>query len=179
MGLPTFFKLGQSQPGIDADFIDALVVNNLGFGGTSGVQSLAAGKSLAVALWNPATSGYNVLIYGLQMSADTAGTQAVVASLNADPTLGSTSQIQAKHRQSSGGASSAITLEYSNTATTAPSAATTTDAHILGTVPYQYGDGLADIFLRPGTGVEIYLSSPSAGAFKGAVNLDWLEFSNA
>src|SRR5579885_1443893 len=68
-----------------APSIERLVRQGQAFGGTSGKLTLAAAGAAGVALWNPATSGRQVFVYGVQMLADSAVAFGVVVTLAADP----------------------------------------------------------------------------------------------
>jgi hypothetical protein len=155
-----------------APSIERLVRQGQAFGGTSGKLTLAAAGSAGVALWNPATSGRQVFVYGVQMVADSAVAFGVMAALAADPGW-TAAAVHNKHRTSATTAGAA--LEATATAGAAPAAADTTDVFSLAAGEVlQWTPEVAETLLPPGTGIVLWL--PLAGAGSVAVNLDWLEW---
>ncbi len=142
------------------------------FSGASGKLTLAAAGAAGVALWNPATSGRQVFVSGVQALADSAVAFGALAALTADPGWTAVAALN-KHR------TSAITpgaaMEATNNAGAAPAAATTLKLFSLAAgALLQWTPDLAELLLPPGTGLLLWL--PLAGAGNVAVNLDWLEW---
>lgn len=155
-----------------APSIERLVRQGQAFGGTSGKLALAAAGSAGVALWNPATSGRQVFVYGVQMLADSAVAFGVMATLAADPGW-TAAAVHNKHRTSA--TTPGAALEATATAGAAPAAADTTEVFSLAAgAVLQWTPETAEALLPPGTGLVIWL--PLAGAGNVAVNLDWLEW---
>ncbi|HEU5367087.1 MAG TPA: hypothetical protein VFU69_01430 [Ktedonobacterales bacterium] len=155
-----------------APSIERLVRQGQAFGGTSGKLALAAAGSAGVALWNPATSGRQVFVYGVQMLADSAVAFGVMATLAADPGW-TAAAVHNKHRTSA--TTPGAALEATATAGAAPAAADTTGMFSLAAGEVlQWTPEIAEALLPPGTGLVIWL--PLAGAGNVAVNLDWLEW---
>jgi hypothetical protein len=155
-----------------APSIERLVRQGQAFGGTSGKLTLAAAGNAGVALWNPATSGRQVFVYGAQLLADSAVAFGAVAVLTADPGW-TAAPVHNKHRTSA--TSPGAVLEATNAAGAAPAAADTTDLLSLAAgVLLQWTPETAEALLPPGTGIVFWL--PLAGAGNVAVNLDWLEW---
>ncbi len=155
-----------------APSIERLVRQGQAFGGTSGKLTLAAAGNAGVALWNPAASGRQVFVYGVQMLADSAVAFGAVAMVTADP--GWTAA--AIHNKSlASAATPGAVLEATNSAGAAPSAANTTDLFSLAAgALLQWTPEITEMLLPPGTGMVFWL--PLAGAGNVAVNLDWLEW---
>ena len=155
-----------------AHSVERLVRQGQAFGGTSGKLVLAAAGNAGVALWNPATSGRQVFVYGVQMLADSAVAFGAAATLTADPGWTAVA-VHNKHRTSA--TPSGATLEATNSAGAAPAAANTTDLLSLAAGQLlQWTPEIAEVLLPPGTGLVFWL--PLAGAGNVAVNLDWLEW---
>lgn len=155
-----------------APSVERLVRQGQAFGGTSGKLTLAAAGNAGVALWNPATSGRQVFVYGVQMLADSAVAFGAAAVLTADPGW-TAAPVHNKHRTSATTAGAA--LEATNNAGAAPAAADTTDLLSLAAGQLlQWTPEIAEALLPPGTGLIFWL--PLAGAGNVAVNLDWLEW---
>jgi hypothetical protein len=155
-----------------APSIERLVRQGQAFGGTSGKLTLAAAGNAGVALWNPAASGRQVFVYGVQMVADSAVAFGAIATLTADPGW-TAAVIHNKHRTSATPPGAA--LEATTTAGAAPAAANTTDLISLAAGEVlQWTPEIAEALLPPGTGMVFWL--PLAGAGNVAVNLDWLEW---
>ncbi len=155
-----------------AAFIERLIPQGQAFGGTSGKLALAGAGNAGVALWNPATSKSMVLLYGVQLMADSAVAFGAIASITANPGWTGV-PILNKHR------TSAITpgaaLQATSNAGPAPAAATITDTFSLAaSALLQWTPEIAEALLPPGTGILIWL--PLAGAGNVAVNLDWVEW---
>jgi hypothetical protein len=155
-----------------AEMVERLIQQGQAFGGTSGKLALAAAGNAGVALWNPATSKSMVLLYGVQIVADSAVAFGAVARITADPGWTAVPVLN-KHRTSANTPGAA--MQASNSAGTAPAAANTTDTFSLAAGQLlQWTPELARVLLPPGTGVLLWL--PLAGAGNVAVNLDWLEW---
>ncbi len=155
-----------------APSVERLVRQGQAFGGTSGKLTLAAAGNAGVALWNPATSGRQVFVYGAQMLADSAVAFGTVAVLTTDPGW-TAAAVHNKHRTSA--TTSGAKLEATTSAGAAPAAADTTDLFWLAAgALLQWTPELAGALLPPGTGIVFWL--PLAGAGSVAVNLDWLEW---
>ncbi len=155
-----------------AEMVERLIQQGQAFGGTSGKLALVAAGNAGVALWNPASSKSMVLLYGVQIVADSAVAFGAVAHITADPGWTAVPALN-KHRTSANTPGAA--MQATNSAGTAPAAANTTDTFSLaaGNV-LQWTPELARALLPPGTGVLLWL--PLAGAGNVAVNLDWLEW---
>lgn len=155
-----------------AEMVERLMQQGQAFGGTSGKLALAAAGNAGVALWNPASSKSMVLLYGVQIIADSAVAFGAVAHITADPGWTAVS-VHNKHRASANAPGAA--MQATNSAGTAPAAADTTDTFSLAAGDLlQWTPELANVLLPPGTGVLLWL--PLAGAGNVAVNLDWLEW---
>lgn len=155
-----------------AEMVERLIQQGQAFGGTSGKLALVAAGNAGVALWNPPTSKSMVLLYGVQIVADSAVAFGAVASITADPGLTAVPALN-KHRTSANTPGAA--MQASNSAGAAPAAADTTDTFSLTAGQLlQWTPELARALLPPGTGVLLWL--PLAGAGNVAVNLDWLEW---
>ncbi len=155
-----------------APSIERLVRQGQAFGGTSGKLTLAAAGNAGVALWNPAASGRQVFVYGVQMLADSAVAFGAVAVVTADPGW-TAAAIHNKYLTSAttpGGV-----LEATNSAGAAPAVANTLDLFSLSAgALLQWTPEITEALLPPGTGMVFWL--PLAGAGNVAVNLDWLEW---
>jgi hypothetical protein len=155
-----------------AAFVERLIPQGQAFGGTSGKLALASAGNAGMALWNPATSKSMVLVYGVQMMADSAVAFGAVAAITANPGWASV-PILNKHRTSA--TTPGASLEATNNAGAAPAAATMSDTFSLAAgALLQWTPEIAEALLPPGTGILIWL--PLAGAGNVAVNLDWLEW---
>src|SRR5262245_51959197 len=124
-----------------APSVERLVRQGQAFGGTGGKLTLAAAGNAGVALWNPAASGRQVFVYGVQWGAASAVAFGVVAKLTADPGW-TAAVIHNEHRSST------------TTAGAAPAAANVTDVVSLAVGELlQWAPEMAETLLPPGKGI--------------------------
>lgn len=159
--------------GIHSDVIVAMIRRGQAFGATSGALQVSAAQNVGTVIWNPANSGKNVYVYGIQILATGASIQmGKLAHITADP--GWTIVPSLNKNRGSATAAAAV-IESNSNVSAGPANNVTTDTVQVGVgVELQYYTELDDTLLPPGTGIEIWL--PLTGAGAAAVNLDWYEY---
>lgn len=176
--IPRPFNIAsQGQPTVGADIIDALVWESTAFGGTTDILSGTATARAGGLLWIPATTPISVLVYGIQMCADT-NTTVRLGLVSAQTGYTTPGFVQPKHLQSTGFARVAAQAQVfsSIAAPTITGANNFFKAQMLAaSQTFQFFGGFANVVLRPGNGLVIVADGP-AGAWKFSAMMDWVEY---
>jgi hypothetical protein len=94
-----------TNPTITEDQIRAWIANGQGFSASTGILNSASGtNNYALSIFNPNTSGKNILIYSIQVANGSGGTTAILQRVTADPAFTAVTPLNAKL----GGSASAI-----------------------------------------------------------------------
>ncbi len=94
-----------TNPAITEDQIRAWIANGQGFSASTGVLNSAAGtNNYALSVFNPSTSGKNILIYSIQVANGSGAMTALLQRVTADPAFTAVTPLNAKL----GGSASAI-----------------------------------------------------------------------
>ena len=94
-----------TNPTITEDQIRAWIANGQGFSASTGILNSASGtNNYALSIFNPNTSGKNILIYSIQVANGSGGTTAILQCVTADPAFTAVTPLNAKL----GGSASAI-----------------------------------------------------------------------
>jgi hypothetical protein len=94
-----------TNPTLTSDQIRAWIANGQGFSASTGILNSASGtNNYALSIFNPNTSGKNILIYSIQVANGSGGTTAILQRVTADPAFTAVTPLNAKL----GGSASAI-----------------------------------------------------------------------
>jgi hypothetical protein len=94
-----------TNPTITEDQMRAWIANGQGFSASTGILNSASGtNNYALSIFNPNTSGKNILIYSIQVANGSGGMTAILQRVTADPAFTAVTPLNAKL----GGSASAI-----------------------------------------------------------------------
>ena len=94
-----------TNPTITEDQLCAWIANGQGFSASTGMLNSASGtNNYALSIFNPNTSGKNILIYSIQVANGSGGTTAILQRVTVDPAFTAVTPLNAKL----GGSASAI-----------------------------------------------------------------------
>ncbi len=162
-----------TNPTITEDQIRAWIANGQGFAASTGMLNSASGtNNYALSLFNPNTSGKNILIYSIQVSNGNGGMTAILQRVTVDPAFTAVTLLNAKL----GGSASAIAGHVSQATSNQTLSGTYDQVITLASTTMELLTNGAAILLPNGSnnGLVTYIQTYSAAI--NSILMWWVEY---
>ena len=156
------------------DQLRAYINNGQGFTASAGIiNSVAGTNNYPLAIFNPANSGKNILLYSLQATTGTGSMMALLQRVTSNPAFANAANIS---NSKAGGAASAIAASCTTTSVSQSIASPYDQVVVNGSGVIELLTNGSTILLPVGSanGIVLYLQTYSAG-FNG-LTARWIEF---